>query len=223
MALRLPPYPSVNAAALPWLSVEQMAEADRLAIEKYGIGLLQMMEHAGAALADLVTRLAPEGRITVLAGGGNNGGGGLSAARHLVNRGREVEVVLATEDGGGAVRHHLFTLERMGIAPADRPSGDVAVDALVGYGLSGPLQGRAAELAEWACGHRAISLDLPSGHGLDGAVEPQATLTLALPKQALADVRPLYLADIGLPAALWREMGIEGGDPFLSGRIVEVV
>ncbi|MDF1542291.1 MAG: NAD(P)H-hydrate epimerase [Anaerosomatales bacterium] len=215
--------PRLRADTLPWLSVDQMAEADRLAIEEFGIGLLQMMEHAGAALADLVMRLAPEGRITVLAGGGNNGGGGLAAARHLVNRGREVEVVLATERPGDAARHHLITLGRMGIAPADRPGGDVAVDALVGYGLSGRLRGRSAELAAWASAHRAISLDFPSGHGFEGAVEPMATLTLALPKKALADVRPLYLADIGLPETLWRTMGVESGDPFRPGRIVEVV
>jgi NAD(P)H-hydrate epimerase len=200
-----------------------MAEADRLAVEEFGIELLQMMEHAGAALADLVMHLAPERRLTVLAGGGNNGGGGLSAARHLVNRGREVEVVLATEHPGMAVRHHLITLGRMGIKPTEGPRGDVAIDALVGYGLRGPLRGRAAELAAWASAHRALCLDLPSGRGFEGAVEPMATLTLALPKEALTDVRPLYLADIGLPEALWREMGIESGEPFRVGRIVEVV
>ncbi len=218
-----PLYPSVDATALPWLAVEQMAEADRLAVEEFGIELLQMMEHAGAALADLVMHLAPKGRLTVLAGGGNNGGGGLSAARHLINRGREVELVLATERPGAAVCHHLVTLRRMGIEPTERPGGDVAIDALVGYGLSGPLRGPAAVLAAWASAHRAVCLDLPSGHGFKGAVEPLATLTLALPKEVLANVRPLYVADIGIPGALWREMGIESGEPFRGGRIVEIV
>lgn len=222
-AAHTPLYPPVEATALPWLAVEQMAEADRLAVEEFGIELLQMMEHAGTALADLVMHLAPEGRLTVLAGGGNNGGGGLSAARHLVNRDRDVELVIATERPGTAVRHHLVTLDRMGLKPTERPSGDVAIDALVGYGLRGPLRGPAARLAAWASAHRAVCLDLPSGHGFKGAVEPVATLTLALPKEVLANVRPLYLADIGLPEALWREMGIESGEPFRVGRIVEVV
>ena len=87
--------------------VEQMAEADRLAIEVYGIELLQMMEHAGRALADVVMTIAPDDNITVLAGGGSNGGGGLCAARHLLNRDRTVSVVLGS-DRIGASDFHSF-------------------------------------------------------------------------------------------------------------------
>jgi len=214
--------PAVPADSLPWLTVEQMAEADRLAIEEFGITLLQMMEHAGSALAELVVRVAPEGRVTVLAGGGNNGGGGLCAARHLVARGRDVEIVLASGRLGEAARHHLATLAAMGIMPSDRPTGDLAVDALVGYGLSGALRGRAAELAKWANSRTAISLDLPSGHGFEGAVESAATVTLALPKEGLRGLSPLYLADLGLPEALWERMGLGPGAPFVEGRLVRV-
>ena len=214
--------PTVSADALPWLTVEQMAEADRLAMEEFGIELLQMMEHAGAALADLVMRVAPAGAVTVLAGGGNNGGGGLCAARHLANRGRDVEVVLATTTPGEAARHHVATLASMGITPVDQPTGDVAVDALVGYGLHGPLTGRAAELAAWASAHGAISLDFPSGHGFPGAVMPAATLTLALPKRGLEAVHPLYLADLGLPRALWERLGVAANEPFAGGPLVTV-
>lgn len=214
--------PSVSANSLPWLTVEQMVEADRLAIEEFDITLLQMMEHAGSALAELVVRVAPEGRITVLAGGGNNGGGGLCAARHLLARGRDVEIVLASERPGTAVAHHLATLATMGILPSDHPNGDVAVDALVGYGLSGTLRGWAAELAEWASSRIPISLDFPSGFGFEGAVRPVATLTLALPKEGLRGLSPLYLADLGLPAALWERMGLEPGTPFAEGRLVRV-
>ncbi len=200
-----------------------MAEADRLAIEDFGISLLQMMEHAGAALADLVMRLAPAGAVTVLAGGGNNGGGGLCAARHLHDRGRAVEVVLATDRPGEAAAHHLRTLRAMGIAPAPEPGRrPVVVDALVGYGLDGPLRGRAAALVASTQGRWVASLDFPSGHGLAGAVAPDATLTLALPKVGLEDVRPLYLADLGLPPELWRRLGAEVGPVFAAGRIVEV-
>jgi NAD(P)H-hydrate epimerase len=76
MPSRLCQYPSIDAATLPWLTIEQMAEADRLAVDEFGIELLQMMEHAGATLADLVMRLAPDGCVSVLAGGGNHGGVG---------------------------------------------------------------------------------------------------------------------------------------------------
>ncbi len=218
--------PWLAAAGLPWLTVAQMAEADRVAIEEFGIELLQMMEHAGSALAELVTLLVPEGEVTVLAGGGNNGGGGLCAARHLHDRGRAVEIVLATDTPGPAPAHHLRTLSAAGIEPRADPSDrPVVVDALVGYGLDGPLRGRAAELAAWTAGRSVVSLDFPSGHGQPGGVEALATLTLALPKEGLRDLRPLYLADLGLPPELWAwpTLGLDVGPIFAPGRIVEIV
>lgn len=213
--------PTVPADALPWLNVEQMIEADRLAVENFSIELLQMMEHAGSSLASLTDSLAPRGPITVLAGGGNNGGGGLCAARHLINRGRKVEVVMASDRAGPAARHHLATLEAMGIDPVYVPSGGAAVvDALVGYGLDGPLRGRAAELAASVKGSFVVALDIPSGHGSPGGVHPSATLTLALPKVRLRGLQPLYLADLGIPAALWRQMGIDSPPVFADGPIL---
>lgn len=217
-------FPTIRAGDLPWLTIDQMIEADRLAIEEFGIGLLQMMEHAGSALAELTMRLAPDGRITVLAGGGNNGGGGLCAARHLVNRGRDVEIVLATDRPGDAAAHHLHTLREMGVTISDKPGHSlIVVDALVGYGLDGPLRGRAAELARWASmNHFVVSLDFPSGYGYEGGLEGRATLTLALPKEGLREVRPLFVADLGLPAALWKRMGLDVGPTFRDGRIARI-
>lgn len=217
-------YPTIPAESLPWLTVEEMAEADRLAIEVFGIELLQMMEHAGRSLADVVMSVAPDGDVAVLAGGGNNGGGGLCAARHLINRGRSVSVTLATDRVGDAAGHHLHTLAAMGTASVeDPPDVPVVVDALVGYGLDGPLRGRAAELAAWSAGRDTISLDFPSGYGYPDAVDPLATVTLALPKVGLRPVRPLYLADLGLPDALWATMGVAVDAVFSDGPVIEVV
>lgn len=218
-----PRFPRLAVDAVPWLSIEQMVEADRLAIEEFGIELLQMMEHAGSKLAELVDTLSPTGPVAVLAGGGNNGGGGLCSARHLINRGREVSIVVASAQRGLAVDHHLHTLIEMGVQPGDEPADvPVVVDALVGYGLRGPLRGRAAELAAWTTGRFVVSLDFPSGYGHPGGVDPEATLTLALPKQGLRPVQPLYLADLGLPATLWQRMGLDVGPVFASGGIVEL-
>lgn len=217
-------FPTIAPGDVPWLTVEQMVEADRLAIEEFDISLLQMMEHAGSALAELTMQLAPRGAITVLAGGGNNGGGGLCAARHLINRGREVDVVLATDSLGPAPAHHLHTLAEMDVAPRAQPGfTPIVVDALVGYGLKGPLRGRAADLARWAAmNHFVLSLDFPSGMGFPGGLEAHATLTLALPKEGLRRLRPLYVADLGLPGALWRRMGLDVGPIFAEGRIARI-
>jgi NAD(P)H-hydrate epimerase len=217
-------FPRLSAAEIPWLTVEQMAQADRLAMGRFNVDLLQMMELAGSAMAELTTALAPEGAVTVLAGGGNNGGGGLAAARHLINRGRAVEVVLATETPNETTRHQLATLNAMGVAPVAEPSDRaVVIDALVGYGLHGRLMGASARHAGRTHGRTVFSLDFPSGHGFEGAVEATATLTLALPKEGLATLRPLFIADLGLPTQLWAAMELEVGHVFADGRIVEIV
>jgi hypothetical protein len=64
---------------------------------------------------------------------------------------------------------------------------------------------------------------MPSGFCFQGAVEPLATLTLALPKESLRGLEPLYLADLGLPSALRRRLGLDAGHPFASGRIVRIL
>ena len=219
-ALRLP---RLAADAVPWLTTAQMAAADALAVGEFGIDLLQMMEHAGARLAEAVMRGAPRGPVTVLAGGGNNGGGGLCAARHLANRGREVVVVPAARPND-AGSHHLHTLAAMGIEVSEEPAPEgPVVDALVGYGIEGPLRGRSAELAAGTRGRAIVSLDLPSGAGHEGAVDPIFTVTLALPKESLRGLRPLLLADIGLPRALWARLGLSVGPLFAEGGLLEVV
>src|SRR5262249_40569114 len=85
----------VSRRELPALTTEQMREVDRVMVEDLHIELVQMMENAGRSLAELaIDRFSP-GSVTVLAGPGGNGGGGLVAARHLANRGCQVQVVLS--------------------------------------------------------------------------------------------------------------------------------
>jgi NAD(P)H-hydrate epimerase len=204
-----------NAAALPALTADQMREVDRLMIEEMHIDLLQMMENAGRNLADLAQQLYAPDRVVVLAGPGGNGGGGLVAARHLANRGVDVQVVLAADDPqfGSASRRQLDIIRRMDVPvaadPPDRRT-DLIIDALIGYSLHGAPRGRTASLIGWGNAQeaRVLSLDTPSGldvtTGAAAAVcmQAHATLTLALPKTGLfgsPQVGRLYLADISVP------------------------
>jgi len=221
---------------LPALSTDQMREVDRLMVEHFGIQLLQMMENAGRSLALLAKQLlsdedddedALQDRpIVVLAGRGNNGGGGLAAARHLLNWGAWVQIVLThlpTDLPPGAMKHQLSILQKMGAPLAwaeegwELPPADLVVDALIGYGLSGDPRGRTADLIQLANSSVApiLSLDAPSG--LDSTsgqlyvphVSATATMTLALPKRGLlqpaarAACGQLFLADIGVPPSLY--------------------
>ena len=239
--------PSVDAAA--------MAEVDRLAIEEFGVTLLQMMEQAGSHLAEVVRHELGgdlRGRsIVVAAGPGNNGAGGLAAARHLINRGASVRVVLArpalhmTEAG----RHQLATLLAMRatccVATYDLSDeelddalahADIVVDALLGYNVHGAPTGEVERMVGFIVrsGRPVVSLDVPTGidpdgGASDGAVVPaMATMTLALPKPGVLDAAAagrtgrLYLADIGLPAALYARLGLDVGPLFATSRIIEL-
>lgn len=205
-------FPASQAAMIPTVTAAQMAEVDRLAVEEFGIDVLQMMEHAGSHLAELV-RVELGGdlrakRVLVAVGPGNNGGGGLAAARHLANRGAAVRVVLArpVSRSTEAARHQLATLLQMSIAccvaiydvPDEELDGEIAaadaiVDAILGYRSAGPPHDGVAWLVEriGRASVPVISLDLPSGTDPDTgaapgpAVRASATLTLALPKPGL--------------------------------------
>jgi hypothetical protein len=47
-------FPITRATAIPTVTAGQMQEVDRLAADEFGIDILQMMEHAGSHLAELV-------------------------------------------------------------------------------------------------------------------------------------------------------------------------
>lgn len=217
------------------VTAAEMRDVDRVAVEDVGLRLLSMMENAGRNLASYLRREGAE-TVVVYAGNGGNGGGGLVAARHLANAETDVTVVLDREpsdfDGTAAIQHRV--VEAMDVTvtrdPTEIDVPDVAVDALVGYGLSGPLRGRTAELVPAI--HSApsvVSLDVPSG--LDAttgetpgaAVSPDGVVTLALPKTGLRDVKAtIVLSDIAVPAEVYRRLEIPYERPFEGDYCVEL-
>ncbi|MCC7354857.1 MAG: NAD(P)H-hydrate epimerase [Anaerolineae bacterium] len=230
---------------VPAITTAQIVEVDRAMMEDFGIALVQMMENAGRNLAHLAREMlggqALGRQVLILAGAGNNGGGGLVAARHLVNAGAEVEIVLATAPGSlqDLPAYQLGILARMGLPIASYASGrtlppaHLIVDALIGYGLEGNPRGAYAQLIRHANARGApvLSLDTPSGldttTGIAYApcIRAVATLTLALPKVGLlretaqAVVGDLYLADIGVPPLLYRRMGLDVPPLFANGPV----
>lgn len=230
-------FPAASAVAIPAVTASQMREIDRLASERFDLRLIQMMENAGARLADLAIRRFRPRAATVLSGPGGNGGGGLVAARHLSDRGVQVTVVLDgdRERLGEITRHQLSIVQRMGVPTGRDPvPAELVIDALIGYALRGDPRGPAADLIRWANVQPApvCALDLPSG--LDATtgrvgrpcVRATVTLTLARPKTGLARARPvvgdLYLADISIPPAAYAEVGIEPAPIFAEGPILRL-
>lgn len=176
----------------------------------------------GAALAQVALRLDTDRRgVLVLAGGGGNGAAGAAAAVRLRALGHPVALIVgeAQPPPVAGVPATRFATEL--------PSSGVVIDALVGAGLSGPLQGWPQTAVQALARRRAriLAVDLPSGLdprvGLIGEV-PAADVTVALgaPRDGLAapGVRPfvgemllargdgsLVRPPPGTPVAGWRE------------------
>jgi NAD(P)H-hydrate epimerase len=239
--------PQVEAASLPALSRSQMTEVDRIAVDDFGLGLLQMMENAGLWLAETARLwlggLVAGRQVVIVCGKGNNGGGGLAAARRLSIWGASVTVVVAAPlevlAPGPAAQLRVLRRSAVPVQPFDGvlPAHDVLVDAIVGYNLRGALTGAAADAVEAmnASGAGVIALDLPSGVDADtGAaqgtiVRAAATVTLALPKAGLlaesarGHIGQVLLADIGIPDAVYRQAEIPPPEGvFSSGPLVRV-
>jgi ADP-dependent NAD(P)H-hydrate dehydratase / NAD(P)H-hydrate epimerase len=232
----------MSASVNELLSTDEMAEADRLAVAS-GVAGMQLMEHAGRAVADTVaTRHRLGTRITVVAGPGNNGGDGFVAARLLGERGYVVRMLTLaarerlTGDAAQAARAFHGTAE-----PASTEAlggADVVVDALFGAGLARRVEGVAAALIDAMNASRAaiVAVDLPSGiNGSTGAVMGTAvkaaeTVTFFRQKPAhLLLPGRLYcgkvrVADIGIPAGVLDHIKPRTfvNSPVLWGRLFPV-
>ena len=214
---------------LELLSNAEMAEADRLTIAG-GVAGIDLMERAGAAVADAVVARCPAGsRVVVVAGPGNNGGDGFVAARLLAARGSQVRILSTGEisalRGEAALAAKKWTGPLSPARPEDlggaKGASDVVIDALFGAGLDRPVAGlpRAMIDAMNAQAAPVIAVDLPSGiNGTTGAVMGMAvkasqTITffrkkpghLLLPGRLHCGT--ISVADIGIPDTVLGQIG----------------
>jgi NAD(P)H-hydrate epimerase len=196
-----------------------MYRADAAAVAA-GVASLDLMEAAGAAVAEAVQAGWPEGTVLVLCGPGNNGGDGFVAGRLLAAAGRDVRLALLGPvdklDGDAAVNAVRWPGEVAPLTPALIDGAAVVIDALFGAGLGRPLDGVARETVEAlnASGLPCVAVDVPSGvHGDTGQVlsaAPQAAATVTFfrrkPGHLLYPGRGLCgevrVADIGIPESV---------------------
>ena len=193
------------------LTAAQMQRIDRLTTERYGVPSLTLMENAGRGVVDfLVERYAPlEGhRLAILCGKGNNGGDGMVVARLLREKGFQPRTLLFA-DPQGLQGDAAVNYQRLSAAAPPEVIGNQAawqsaksglaettlfVDALLGTGLTKPLEGFLAEVVrDVNAGFptaRVVAIDLPTGLSADQVeligecMRADASVTFTAPKVA---------------------------------------
>jgi ADP-dependent NAD(P)H-hydrate dehydratase / NAD(P)H-hydrate epimerase len=201
-----------------WAEPLYTAEEMRAAEEAYDGATRELMERAGAAVAEAALRHYPHARrIAVWCGTGANGGDGLVVARELHRAGREAVVRLLgpEEKVRGDAAENLRRAKGLGLPFVDEAvPADLVVDALFGTGFSGkPRREAARQIEELNAGEAPVlAVDLPSGvdassgEAAGAAVRAERTVTFHGPKVGLV-VAPgrfhageVSVADIGLTA-----------------------
>ena len=220
---------------------EHMQKLDDLAVEN-GLHVRQMMELAGWAIVPLFQELkkSADKRIGVVVGKGNKGGDGLCAARHLVNAGHEVTIIMVRPDISPDAAHQLELLQKMEVhilffeehedaTVRCIAESDILIDALIGYNLVGAPRSNFAHVITHMneSSARMVSYDIPSGMDASPGecfapcITADVTLTLALPKRAFLQPAAkkyfgsLYLADIGIPSFLYDAVEAGSRPPFI--------
>lgn len=203
------------------VTVKQIQALDRMAMEKYGIPSLILMENAGRAVAEEVLKSLRNKKnpfVCVICGQGNNAGDGFVAARHLLNAGIKTKTFLIGKVNDlkhdAAVNYQI--LKKAGyaiVSPQKLSRADVVVDAIFGVGLNRAV-GEPFKTVIETINKEAkcvVSIDIPSG--LDGTtgkiygvcVRADLTVTFSFAKEGFFKnegpqrTGEIIVADIGIP------------------------
>lgn len=200
------------------LELEDFRQMDYYAVENYQLPIELMMENAGLQLANLIAYYAPkDAHIMIGVGNGNNGGGGLVAARRLKAWNYSVSLDLPTQITRELPKKQLARAIAFGVEIGGDKQPEVWVDAYLGFSQRLPLSNSFMQRIQEANDHPAlkISLDIPTGYLGDLTVPyfmADKIVTLAAPKKILFDLddsTELFVADIGIPSAVYKKLNIE--------------
>jgi NAD(P)H-hydrate epimerase len=219
------------------LSRDEVRACDRIAMDRYEIPGVVLMENAGGAAARYILTLLSEpgaGRVCVIAGTGNNAGDGFVVARHLYNAGVRVVVLVCGARGRlkGDALINLRIIEHMDLEvkyvnqeqPAEiartikscAQSVDIIVDAMLGTGTAGaprePIRSAINTINELSVA--VVALDIPSGLDCDtglplgSVVEAQHTVTFAAMKKGMQNLAAAKYAGAVTVASIGIDAGL---------------
>lgn len=209
----------------------QVRAMDQYAINQLGISGTILMERAGAAAFSLLQKRWPQARpLAVICGTGNNGGDGFVVARLAAEAGLDVRVLLVG-DSNRLQGDALAASQRLQSVDIDPVPFDIAllnhcdlvVDAILGIGLQGPVEGDRYHAIEALneTGLPVLALDIPSGLNADNgevqgiAIKAAATISFIGIKRGLyagqaADYcGEIVFASLSVPESVYAQQAVE--------------
>lgn len=212
------------------LTAEQLRAADSYTITHEPISSINLMERAAETCTHWITeRFSKETVFIAICGMGNNGGDGLAISRQLLAKDYYVETFIipffskASEDFS-ANKKKLEKTKNAKITEI-KEAGDIVfehhenshiviIDAILGSGLSKPVEDKLAEAIQKINSSHlpVISVDMPSGLAMEdntgfdkkNIIKATFTLTFETPKLSFLfadnaeNVGEFYILDIGI-------------------------
>jgi NAD(P)H-hydrate epimerase len=193
------------------MSRQQVRDFDAWAVHTMGVPGTTLMENAGRSAAEVAMEMLggkADSSVSIFCGSGNNGGDGYVIARHLVNSGVAVKIILCTgrEKIQGDARINFLTCEKIGLSIIDLDMTEGAihhavydlcsrsaliVDAIFGTGFKGQLSSPFAAMISCINALRIpiLAVDIPSGLDCDTGqplpvcIEAAATVSFVAAKK----------------------------------------
>ena len=173
--------------------------------EALGVPIDTLMDNAGAALFDVVSKKFGEKKILVVCGMGNNGGDGMSCAKRIGKKATVALMFPPENIKSPAARRQFNTLPKKHVMFSDVSVDqyEVILDCVLGVGakapFDAPLKDYVKKLKNFK-GH-VISADVPTGFGTKDSVIPNITVTFHDTKDGMTEENcgKIIVADIGIP------------------------
>ncbi len=217
-------------------TARQVRGLDHAAIHEFGVAGYELMCRAGRAVVDVARSNYPSSaNWLVMCGPGNNGGDGYVVARLVAESGIKVTVCSLVDvkrlSGDAALAFEAWQEEGGEVLewPPDREqSYDLALDALLGTGIRGDVEGNYATAIDYlnrlTCPR--VAIDIPSGLNADTgcvlgrAIQAQCTVTFVGQKQGMYTASgpdfcgEISFDDLGIPlpsyASVHELLGLPG-------------
>ena len=207
------------------ISCKDMKAMDSYAINNIGIPSIVLMENAALKVIKNID-LNNVNSFTIVCGVGNNGGDGLAVARHLILKGKMVDLFIIgnlekrTKDFNINLNilnnldvefTHIISEKDLGILKNSISKNDLTIDSIFGIGLAREVHELFYDVIDIMNSYskNILSIDIPSG--LDGdigkplgiSVNANKTITFHYMKKGLVENKEytgeVVVEDIGIP------------------------